>query len=86
MLWSVIRLIFKTSSVTADFFYVFNLILTFSTSSQSIKKICTWKLLGANVLGFSVAMAMSSEIIYFLMIRVNKFFPLFFVGRVFSAA
>ena len=38
MLWSVIRLIFKTSSVTPDFFYVFNLILSFSTCSQSIKK------------------------------------------------
>ena len=31
------------------FFYVFNLILSFSTLSQSIKKICTWDLLGANV-------------------------------------
>ena len=50
MLWSVIRLIFKTSSVTPDFFYVFNLILSFSTCSQSFKKICTWELLGANVL------------------------------------
>ena len=38
MLWSVIRLIFKTSSVTPDFFYVFNLILSFSTCSQSLKK------------------------------------------------
>ena len=50
MLWSVIRLIFKTSSVTPDFFYVFHLILSFSTCSQSFKKICTWELLGANVL------------------------------------
>ena len=50
MLWSVIRLIFKTSSVTPDFFYVFNLVLSFSTCSQSFKKICTWELLGANVL------------------------------------
>ena len=38
MLWSVLRLIFKTSSVTPDFFYVFNLILSFSTGSQSFKK------------------------------------------------
>ena len=38
MLWSVIRLIFKTSSVSPDFFYVFNLILSFSTCSQSFKK------------------------------------------------
>ena len=44
------RLIFKTSSVTSDFFYVFNLILSFSTCSQSFKKICVWELLGANVL------------------------------------
>ena len=50
MLWSVIRLIFKTSSVTPNFFYVFNLILSFSTCSQSFKKICVWELLGANVL------------------------------------
>ena len=35
-------LIFKTSSGTPDFFYVFN--------SQSFKKICTWELLSANVL------------------------------------
>ena len=32
------------------FFYVFNLILSFSTCSQSFKKICAWELLGANVL------------------------------------
>ena len=50
MLWSVIRLICKTSSVTPNFFYVFNLILSFSTCSQSLKKICAWELLGANVL------------------------------------
>ena len=49
MLWSMIRLIFKTSSVTLDFFYVFNLILSFYTCSESFKKICTWELLGANV-------------------------------------
>ena len=46
------RLIFKTSSVTPDFFYVFNLILSFSTCSQSFKKICVWELLGANVLKY----------------------------------
>ena len=49
MLWSVIRLIFKTSSVTPDFIYVFNLILSFSTCSQSFKKICTWELLDAKI-------------------------------------
>ena len=43
-------LIFKTSSVTPDFFCVFNLILSFSTCSESFEKICTWELLGANVL------------------------------------
>ena len=32
------------------FFLVFNLILSFSTCSQSFKKICTWELLGTNVL------------------------------------
>ena len=32
------------------FFYVFNIILPFSTCSQSFKKICTWEVLGANVL------------------------------------
>ena len=52
MLWSLIHVIFKTSSVTNDFFYVFNLILSFSTCSQSFKKICTWEFLGANVLKY----------------------------------
>ena len=33
-----------------DFFYVFNIILSFSTCSQSIKNICMWEILGANVL------------------------------------
>ena len=46
----MMRLIFKTSSVTPDFFYVFNLILSFSTCSESFEKICAWELLGANVL------------------------------------
>ena len=50
MLWSVMLLIFKTSSVTPEFFYVFSIILSFSTCSQSFKKICTWEILGANVL------------------------------------
>ena len=50
MLWSVMRLIFKTSSVTPDFFYIFNIILSFSTWSQSLKKICRWEILGASVL------------------------------------
>ena len=50
MLWSVLLLIFKTSSVTPHFFYVFNLILSLSTCSLSFKSICTWEVLGANVL------------------------------------
>ena len=33
-----------------DFFYVFNLVLLFSTCSQSFNKICVWEVLGANVL------------------------------------
>ena len=53
MLWSIMRLIFKTSSVTPDFFYVFNLILSFSTCSESFEKICAWELLGANVLKYN---------------------------------
>ena len=52
MLWSMMRLIFKTSSVTPDFFYVFNLILSFSTCSESFEKICAWELLGANILNY----------------------------------
>ena len=50
MLLSVMRLIFKTSLVTPNFFYVFNTILSFSNYSQSLKKNCKWELLGANVL------------------------------------
>ena len=34
------------------FFYVFNLILSFSTSSQSFKTICMWESLGKNVLNY----------------------------------
>ena len=44
MLRSVIRLIFKTTSVTPDFFDVSNMILSFLTRSQSFKKICTWEI------------------------------------------
>ena len=36
----------KTSSVTPDFFYVFYRILSFSTVSQSLKKICVWEVFG----------------------------------------
>ena len=50
----MMRLIFKTSSVTPHFFYVFNLILSFSTCSESFEKICAWELLGANVLKLSM--------------------------------
>ena len=50
VLCSLMCLIFKTSSVTPDFFYVFKIILSFSTCSQSFEKVCTWELLGANIL------------------------------------
>ena len=50
LLWPMMRIIFKASSVTPDFFYVFNLILSFSTCSESFEKICARELLGANVL------------------------------------
>ena len=40
MLWSLIHHIIKTSSVTPEIFCIFNLILSFSTCSQSFKKIC----------------------------------------------
>ena len=54
LLWSVMRLIFKTSSVIPDFFYIFNIMLSFSTCSQSFKKICTWEILGAKVLNLEI--------------------------------
>ena len=38
VLWSVLRLMFKTSPVSQDMFYIFNLILSFSTCSQGFKK------------------------------------------------
>ena len=49
MLWSVIHLISKTSLMTPDFFLRFNIhvILSFSSCSQSFKKICMWEILGA---------------------------------------
>ena len=51
MLWSMMRLIYlQTEFGDPPFFYVFNLILSFSTCSESFEKICTWELLGAKVL------------------------------------
>ena len=41
------------------FFYVFNIILSFSTYSQSLKKICKWELLGANVLKLPISPKMT---------------------------
>ena len=41
------------------FFYVFSIISSFSTCSQSFKKICTWELLGANVLKFLLILLLS---------------------------
>ena len=35
MLWSLIHLIFKTNSVTPDFFYIFNLIIFIISYLQS---------------------------------------------------
>ena len=59
MLWFVMRLIFKTSSVTPDLFHAFSIILSFSTGSQSFKKICTWEILDANVLKVTLKTAYS---------------------------
>ena len=56
------RLIFKTSSVTPDFFYVFNLILSFSTCSESFEKICAWELLDANVLKYNEFLSRNSPL------------------------
>ena len=69
MLWSVIRLIFKTSSVTPDFFYVFNLILSFSTCSQSFKKICAWELLVSSHLKISISVISSLSLKLYLLIN-----------------
>ena len=44
-----------------DFFYVFNLILSFSTCSQSFNKICAWEVLGANVLKLKVKLKYETE-------------------------
>ena len=71
MLWSMMRLIFKTSSVTPDFFYVFNLILSFSTCSESFEKICAWELLGANVLKLKNSRLLAAGI--FSEGRLNEF-------------
>ena len=49
MLWSVIRLIIKTSSVI-PVFYVFNLITIIFLPAVKVLNICTWEVLGANVL------------------------------------
>ena len=50
------------------FFYVFNIILSFSNCSQSFINICTWELLGANVFKFEnwvkYANEMTDDIIY----------------------
>ena len=74
MLWFVIRPISKASSVTPDFFYVFNPILSFSTCSQSFKKICPWELVGANVLNFSFMRLYfkNGTVNFFLLWNFNK--------------
>ena len=48
ILWSVMRFIFKTSSVTPDF-YVFIVILSFLPAVKVLKKICSLEIKGANV-------------------------------------
>ena len=55
MLWPVICLIFKTSLVTTNVLYFFNLILSFSTCNQSFKKSVRRKILGTNVLNIRTA-------------------------------
>ena len=50
MLWSELRLILKTSSVSPDFFYVFYRILSFSTVSQSYKQFIVWEVFGRELL------------------------------------
>ena len=44
-------------------FYVFNIILSFSTCSQSLKKICTWEILGANVLKCVLYFAWTDDLV-----------------------
>ena len=70
MLWSLMYLIFKTSSVTPDFFYVFSIILSFSTCSQSFKKICTWEVLGTNVLKFGMLHEIISDCFAFFRVPI----------------
>ena len=41
---------FEIAFFKANFFLRFNIMLSFSTCSQSFKKICAWDVLGANVL------------------------------------
>ena len=77
MLCSLMRLIFKTSSVTSDFFYVFNIILSFSNFSQSFKKICTWELLGVKTESVSV-------LFRFVIVAVFERIAVEYTYRVFS--
>ena len=78
----MMRLIFKTSSVTPDFFYVFNLILSFSTCSESFEKICAWELLGANVLNFPsiLSLILSSLLQIFFLFSHSSFFQKYHTG------
>ena len=58
------------------FFYVFNLILSFSTCSQSFKKICAWELLGANVLNLKEAKATLPLSLFYLAAKKKAIFCL----------
>ena len=66
------RLIFKTSSVTPDFLYIFNIILSFSTYSQSLKKICAREILGANVLNLARSSLVSSAAVFWDLAQSQK--------------
>ena len=68
-------LILKMSSVTPDFFYVFNLILSFSTCIQSFKKICVWELLGANVLKLKLRVFLAGHSVAMVTYCVTKIIP-----------
>ena len=48
------------------FFHVFNLILSFSTCSESFEKTSAWELLGANVLNKEFCSDVAGDILTFL--------------------
>ena len=54
-----------------QFFYVFNLILSFSTCSESFEKICAWELLGTNVLKNRILLLLSYKGLWVTLLLVN---------------